>query len=226
MDKVPIPFYMPEDEEEKRRTAVKQQLFERSSELQQASVHLSQAGETSRRDVFELCAKVFVANVFFNHEKWQPDKPTKDMFSDITNNGRCALKLAAAIVPTVLAAGRNALRDIAHAVTVATSGLVRRVINIGRTAIKRAQNYARYISIRLANLFRFPGDPEWGKEWDAITDDRTRDSHKAMDGQIRRVNEYFTTGNGNLMMFPGDTNAPIEEWINCRCNMNRVKLEA
>ena len=62
-----------------------------------------------------------------------------------------------------------------------------------------------------------PGEPITKRIWSAILDDVTRPSHVKADGQIRKVGENFIVG-GHPMRYPGDTNAPIEEWINCRCN--------
>ena len=57
------------------------------------------------------------------------------------------------------------------------------------------------------------------REWDASEDSDTRDSHRHMDGQSVGLNEPFTSGNGALMMHPGDSSlgAGPEEIINCRC---------
>ncbi len=55
--------------------------------------------------------------------------------------------------------------------------------------------------------------------WSATGDDRTRHSHQAMNGQVRRFGEPFQTPSGALMRFPGDTSlgAGPEETIGCRC---------
>ncbi len=55
------------------------------------------------------------------------------------------------------------------------------------------------------------------KTWRATRDDRTRDSHAAMDGETVGIDELFVSGDGNLLAYPGDPNAPPEETINCRC---------
>lgn len=62
------------------------------------------------------------------------------------------------------------------------------------------------------------------REWDATLDDRTRDTHRAMDGQEVGLDEPFKTPDGELLMFPGDYSlgADASEIINCRC---RVKLK-
>jgi hypothetical protein len=53
--------------------------------------------------------------------------------------------------------------------------------------------------------------------WRATKDDRTRDSHITMDGQEVAEGEYFVTGDGNRLRYPGDPEGPPEEIINCRC---------
>lgn len=65
------------------------------------------------------------------------------------------------------------------------------------------------------------------REWVATDDDRTRDSHAEMDGQIvQGMDEPFVSPSGARMLFPGDTSydAPPEELINCRCSiLRRIK---
>lgn len=51
------------------------------------------------------------------------------------------------------------------------------------------------------------------KKWDSILDGKTRDSHRAVDGEIRELEEKFSNG----LMYPGDANAPAGEVVNCRC---------
>lgn len=53
------------------------------------------------------------------------------------------------------------------------------------------------------------------KQWMAALDERTRVSHRHLDGEIKPVNEKFSNG----LMHPGDTTGrPTEVW-NCRCTM-------
>ena len=51
------------------------------------------------------------------------------------------------------------------------------------------------------------------KQWDSTLDARTRDSHVAVDQQIKELDEKFDNG----LMFPGDPSGAAEEVINCRC---------
>jgi uncharacterized protein with gpF-like domain len=55
------------------------------------------------------------------------------------------------------------------------------------------------------------------RTWVATLDDRTRDTHAEMDGQIVGMDEPFVSPSGAELMYPGDPNAPPEEVINCRC---------
>lgn len=56
------------------------------------------------------------------------------------------------------------------------------------------------------------------KKWLAAKDDRTRSSHKHLDGEVRPMDKPFSNG----LMFPGDPSGPAEEVINCRCTMVTV----
>lgn len=51
------------------------------------------------------------------------------------------------------------------------------------------------------------------KQWDATLDGRTRESHQAVDGEIRELDEPFSNG----LMYPSDPNGSAGEVINCRC---------
>lgn len=53
------------------------------------------------------------------------------------------------------------------------------------------------------------------KQWDATMDNRTRPTHRRLDGQIREVDEPFEI-DGKKAMYPGGFGRP-EEDCNCRC---------
>jgi 2'-5' RNA ligase len=68
-------------------------------------------------------------------------------------------------------------------------------------------------------------DPEeLALEWVTMHDDDVRHTHRAVDGVIRPIGIPFRVG-GHDMMRPGDTSAPIELWINCRCTVRPTYLE-
>ena len=51
-------------------------------------------------------------------------------------------------------------------------------------------------------------------QWIAASDDRVRESHEEIDGEIIPMGGTYSNG----LEYPGDTNGDIEEWINCRCS--------
>lgn len=80
-----------------------------------------------------------------------------------------------------------------------------------RTAMTGAQNAGRIERMQEAR--------EMGirvkKKWLATLDSRTRDSHAAMDGETRDIDEKFSNG----LLYPGDPKGdPAETW-NCRCTL-------
>jgi hypothetical protein len=46
-----------------------------------------------------------------------------------------------------------------------------------------------------------------------------RDYHESMTTQVRGLTEPFESGLGNMLMYPGDSTAPVEEVANCRCRV-------
>ena len=58
------------------------------------------------------------------------------------------------------------------------------------------------------------------KKWHSIIDKKTRDSHRYLDGKIKRIEEPFEVGD-SLMMYPKDESfgAGMEEIANCRCSV-------
>lgn len=55
------------------------------------------------------------------------------------------------------------------------------------------------------------------REWNTAKDERVRDSHAAMHGQVQPHGSPFISGLGNALMYPGDPEAPAEDVIQCRC---------
>jgi SPP1 gp7 family putative phage head morphogenesis protein len=80
---------------------------------------------------------------------------------------------------------------------------------IAQTEIVGASNIGAAAAIELAEL---------GKEWIATLDDRVRDSHARLHGNVVGADETFANG----LLHPGDANGPAEEVINCRCSVAAV----
>jgi SPP1 gp7 family putative phage head morphogenesis protein len=51
------------------------------------------------------------------------------------------------------------------------------------------------------------------KQWDSTLDGKTRESHQAVDGEIRELDKPFSNG----LMYPGDPSGGASEVVNCRC---------
>ena len=54
------------------------------------------------------------------------------------------------------------------------------------------------------------------KQWDSTLDGKTRPTHRALDGQIVGVDEYFKSESGYKALYPGNFSVPSED-CNCRC---------
>jgi hypothetical protein len=84
-------------------------------------------------------------------------------------------------------------------------------LRIARTEGHRVQQASQYDSLTEAK----DNGANIVKQWDSTLDDRTRESHRLLDGQIRELDEPFEVY-GLKAMYPGDFGEPGED-INCRC---------
>lgn len=83
-----------------------------------------------------------------------------------------------------------------------------------RTAVTGAQNAGRKERLVEAEEMGI----EVKKQWIATHDQRVRDTHAYLDGQIVGVDEPFTV-DGMKIDYPGDPLAPPELVYNCRCTL-------
>jgi hypothetical protein len=60
-------------------------------------------------------------------------------------------------------------------------------------------------------------DSDLIQTWRNAGDARVRDSHSFMGGQQRPIGQPFLSGEGNLLRYPGDMNAPASDTAQCRC---------
>lgn len=85
-----------------------------------------------------------------------------------------------------------------------------------RTAMTSAENAGRTDSYRRAKAMGI----ELEQEWLATTDERTRESHRELDGQHVPIGEkFYVPSNGHTLRFPGDPAAHGSETWNCRCTL-------
>lgn len=88
---------------------------------------------------------------------------------------------------------------------------------IARTESVRVMSEAREEATQQA-IEQIGGDRKDVKRtWRTTGDGRTRDSHRAMSGQERGMDEPFRSGAGNALRYPGDANAPLSDSAQCRC---------
>jgi len=85
---------------------------------------------------------------------------------------------------------------------------------IARTEVVTASNYG--VQVGADDL---PGTKE--KVWISTFDARSREDHMAMDGQRVGYMDKFDVA-GHMMDWPGDTSAPPEQVINCRCGWDVI----
>lgn len=85
-----------------------------------------------------------------------------------------------------------------------------RSITIAQNEVARASNFASVEGYRQVGIKQ--------KAWQATDDDKVRDSHLEMDGQVVDIDEEFTSGDGNHAPYPCEFGI-AEEDINCRCGV-------
>ena len=89
-----------------------------------------------------------------------------------------------------------------------------RMRTFARTSITGAQNAGRMEQLHDAE----DSGIKVKKKWLATLDDRTRDTHRDLDGQVQEVDDPFESDLGDIM-FPGDPNADPGNVYNCRCTL-------
>jgi HK97 family phage portal protein len=80
-----------------------------------------------------------------------------------------------------------------------------RARRIARTEVAEAFNGGRYATMKEAGVERL--------EWLSARDERVRDSHVEVDGEIVMLGDKFSNG----LLYPTDKDGPAEEIVNCRC---------
>lgn len=81
------------------------------------------------------------------------------------------------------------------------------------TALSYAQDEATEQMLQASGLRR----DQIKKTWRSRADGRTRETHTAMNGQVRALDEPFASPSGARLRFPRDGMAPSSETIQCRC---------
>lgn len=107
-----------------------------------------------------------------------------------------------------IANGEGAV-DLARRLEALMEGMARvRALTIARTEVTQSANFGIWGAHRMSGLVE-------RRQWIATPDDRTRDAHAELNGQIVGINEGFSV-NGLTAMYPGGFGI-AELDIQCRC---------
>lgn len=134
-------------------------------------------------------------------------KPRVDIPKDLRWNQQ---KLRSALTQAILQG--EAIPNIAKRLQSVTDMSGAAAIRNARTATTGAENAGRQQSYDDA---KEELGIEMGKQWIATLDDRTRETHRMLDGEIVGKDEKFS----NDLLFPADPMGEPEEVYNCRCTM-------
>lgn len=104
--------------------------------------------------------------------------------------------------------------DIARNISALGQSSMKRAIRIARTAGGRIQCEA---DLDCAYRARQMGC-DTVKQWNAVLDGKTRESHRLVDKEWRELEEPFSNG----LMYPKEPGAPAAERCNCRCILDDV----
>ena len=102
---------------------------------------------------------------------------------------------------------------IARTISTLTKAPLSRARTIVRTEAGRVQEQANFDA---ANKAKAAG-ADVVKQWSAVLDGKTRDTHRELDHQIREMDRPFET-HGKKAMYPHDFGDPAED-CNCRCTL-------
>lgn len=105
----------------------------------------------------------------------------------------------------------DSIGDIASRMQKVTNMNRASAIRTARTSMTGAENAGRQDAMERASRYGL----KVSKTWLATLDERTRESHRALDGTSIPQNEVFDNG----CEYPGDPDGPPEEVWNCRCTL-------
>ena len=149
----------------------------------------------------------------------------EQMISAITLNSKLSAPLYNALGYNVDALKLDVLRDISRGLAQGlsyqemarnlknvTNVDYNKTLRIAKTEGHRIQQEATY-NVQKRAIAR---GAEVVKQWDSTLDGKTRPTHRALDGQIVGVDEYFKSESGYKALYPSGFGIPSED-CNCRC---------
>ena len=156
-------------------------------------------------DAFALQDASTVQRLLTDHDSYLP-KPTVNRAKDAAWNRRL---LANQITQGVLLG--ESMPKIARRVRDVTGSNMATAMRTARTSVTAAENAGRVDSYKRAKGLGI----KLQQEWLATLDQRTRSSHRKLDGERVEVGGTFANG----CRYPGDPEAPYAETCNCRCTL-------
>ena len=149
----------------------------------------------------------------------------EQMISAITLNSKLSAPLYNALGYNVDALKLDVLREISRGIAQGLSYLemasnlknvtnvdYNKTLRIAKTEGHRIQQEATY-NVQKRAIAR---GAEVVKQWDSTLDGKTRPTHRALDGQVVGVDEYFKSESGYKALYPSGFGIPSED-CNCRC---------
>ena len=149
----------------------------------------------------------------------------EQMISAITLNSKLSAPLYNALGYNIDALKLDVLREISRGIAQAlsyqemarnlknvTNVDYNKTLRIAKTEGHRIQQEATYNVQKRA----IAKGAKVVKQWDSTLDGKTRPTHRALDGQIVGVDEYFKSESGYKALYPGNFGVPSED-CNCRC---------
>lgn len=103
--------------------------------------------------------------------------------------------------------------EMAQGIALMTKAPLSRARTIVRTEAGRVQEQANFDAAQKAKA----AGADVVKQWSAVLDGKTRDTHRELDHQIREMDKPFEIG-GKKAMYPHDFGDPAED-CNCRCTL-------
>ena len=216
----------------------------RWSDLQESIAEgLYEVNEASKSYIMSVCPEVFAEN--YNFSAYEIEKGAGVNTSFTTYNKEAVQRLIEDNPEVLPPVGKKVAKDIAEGKAVkwnkqqlqsvmiqgilqgdSIPKLATRLANtVGDRDRKAAIRNARTMAIGAQNAGRVEAYKRMEKEgvklkqmWVAVKDERTRHSHRQLDGEVQPVGEAFSNG----CKFPADPAGRPEEIYNCRCKLRSV----
>ena len=216
----------------------------RWSDLQESIAEgLYEVNEASKDYIMSVCPEVFAEN--YNFSAYEIEKGAGVNTSFTTYNKEAVQRLIEDNPEVLPPVGKKVAKKIAEGKAVkwnkqqlqsvmmqgilqgdSIPKLATRLANtVGDRDRKAAIRNARTMAIGAQNAGRVEAYKRMEKEgvklkqmWVAVKDERTRHSHRQLDGEVQPVGEAFSNG----CKFPADPAGRPEEIYNCRCKLRSV----